>query len=397
MPNKRKILYIVTKSVWGGAQRYVYDLATNLPKDRFEAVVVTGGNGPLIEKLKGRNIRIIKLPGITKSINIFQEVKSLIYLGRIFTREKPDVVHLNSSKFGGLGAVAAFIYKITSNRLPVTIFTAHGWPFNEDRNFLTRIIIYFFSWFTAVFADIVINIAKTDYKQSLKFPLLASNKFIYIPNGIELSDQYFLSPAESRKNLELEKEQFIIGTIAELTKNKGLNYLIDGINQIKFEIKSLKHAQHRTAGFSAGCKIIIIGGGEDKEKLQNKIDSLELQNEISLVGFKQDAGKYLKGFDILVMPSIKEGLPYVVMEAMAAGLPIIASDVGGVPDLIEHGKNGLLVKTKDSTGMAEGLKKLIQNHEARISLGKEAKTRVKTNFRFRDMLTRTITLYEYTK
>lgn len=378
-------MYVITKSVWGGAQRYVYDLATNLPKDKFEAVVVTGGDGPLIDRLAKQKIRVINLPEVTKNINFWQELKSLFYLGKIFAREKPDILHLSSSKFGGLGALAGRIVALFTGRPKLVIFTAHGWPFNEDRNFLARYLTYFFSWLTAFFTDRTINIAKADYKQSLKFPLLPNSKFIYIPNGLGLNDQSFLPPAEARKILGLEEKQFSIGTIAELTKNKGLIYLIDAINLIRSGIKNLK------------LKVIIIGEGEDREKIQNRLGSLGLQEIIYPVGFRQDAGKYLKGFDVFVLPSIKEGLPYALMEAMAAGLPIIASDVGGVPDLIEHGRNGLLVKTKDSANLAETLNKLIKNQEIRLALGRKAKIKIETNFQLRDMLTKTITLYDSTQ
>ena len=378
----KKILYIITKSVWGGAQKYVYDLATNLPKDRFEAIVATGGNGLLIKKLEEQNIRVIRIPKVTKNINFLQELKSLFYLYKIFVREKPDVIHLNSSKLGGLGATTAFFYKITSNQLPVIIFTAHGWPFNEDRNFMARGIIYFLSWLTAFFADRVINITKTDYRQSLKFPLLSPNKFIYIPNGLKLNDRLFLPPAEARKILGINKENFIIGAITELTKNKGLGYLIDAINQIRIKNQKTK------------IKIIIIGKGEEQSKLKTQIKSLGLEHTIFLAGFKENAEKYLKGFDVFVMPSVKEGLPYALMEAMAAGLPIIASRVGGIPDLIEHEKNGLLVEPKDNLDLAQKLEKIIQKPENFKMLGLEAQKTIGTKFLFRDMLQKTIALYE---
>lgn len=394
MPNKKKVLYIVTKSVWGGAQKYVYDLATNLPKEKFDVVVVTGGNGPLVEKLKEKQIRVVSLYGVTKNVSFWQEAGTFFSLLKTLAEEKPDIIHLNSSKMGGLGALAALVYKLITphqnlrfgtghalNFKLLTVFTAHGWPFNEDRNLIAKNIIYFFSWLTALFANRVINITKADYKQALSFPLLKRDKFIYFPNGINPSDKRFLPRTEARKFLGLGKE-FVIGTIAELTKNKGLVYLTNAVNQIKFKVKNLK------------LKVIIIGDGEDREKIQDKITSLDLRDTIYLAGFIQDAEKYLKGFDIFALPSIKEGLPYTVMEAMAAGLPIIASDVGGIPDLIENGKSGLLVKAGDSADLADGLKKLVENHEISNALGKEAKVKIRTNFRFRDMLIKTLHLYE---
>ena len=380
MERGKKILYVVTKSVWGGAQKYVYDLATNLPQDKFEVAVVTGGNGPLLEKLENKQIRVIKLYGVTKNVNFLQEVESLFSLLKILKLEKPDIVHLNSSKLSGLGATAVFIYKLlTFNFGLSTVFTAHGWPFNEDRNFIARGVIYFFSWLTALLADRVINITKNDYKQSLKFILLPRNKFIYIPNGI--SEQNFMPRAEARKILGLGEKQFIIGTIAELTKNKGLCHFIDAVNQMKLQITNYK------------LQALIIGDGEDKEKIKNQIYSLALQNYVVLAGFIQNAERYLKAFDVFVLPSIKEGLPYVLLEAMAAGLPVIASRIGGVPDLIEHGKNGSLITPKDFWGLATELEKMMSSPEKYKRLGEEAEKTIRTKFLFRDMLQKTIILY----
>ena len=389
MLNRKKILYIITKSVWGGAQRYVYDLATNLPKDKFEATVVTGGEGPLIQKLEKQDIRVAKIPGVTKIVNIWQELKSLFYLYKIFVHEKPDVVHLSSSKFGGLGALAARLSSLVSRHSSLVIFTAHGWPFNEDRNFPARVLIYFFSWLTAIFSDRVINLTRNDYKQSLGFPLISKNKFVLIPNGVadEIS---FATPAEAKKYLaektgySPQETSFLIGTIAELTKNKGLTYLIDAINQIKLRATSHK------------LQAIFIGEGEERLKLETQIKSLGLENTIFLAGFMPDAAKYLPGFDVFVLPSIKEGLPYVLLEAMTAGLPIVASDVGGIPDLIEHEKSGLLVKLKDSFDLAQELKKIIQGPEKYKILGSEAQKTIRTKFQFHAMLTKTTYLYDKT-
>src|SRR3989344_3118896 len=98
---KKKILYVITKSVWGGAQRYVYDLATRLPREKFEVVVACGGDGFLIEKVRKAGIRVIQLPELARDVHIGRELKSLWSLARVFAREQPDIIHLSSSKTGG--------------------------------------------------------------------------------------------------------------------------------------------------------------------------------------------------------------------------------------------------------------------------------------------------------
>ena len=114
-----KILYVITKSNWGGAQRYVYDIATSLDKEMFDAVVACGGNGPLAIKLREAGIRVITIPLLQRDINIIKEFLSLFALIKIFNREQPDIIHLNSTKIGGLGAVAALAAKLLTDLILV--------------------------------------------------------------------------------------------------------------------------------------------------------------------------------------------------------------------------------------------------------------------------------------
>ncbi|MDO8564480.1 MAG: glycosyltransferase, partial [bacterium] len=149
MKSKTKILYVITKSNYGGAQRYVFDLATSLPKDECEAVVVLGAaqNGApvLQEKLHGAGVRTIFIPGLSRDISFLKELRVFRELMKVFKFEKPFVVHLNSSKAAGLGALAARLCGT-----PLIVFTVHGWPFFEERNPLSKLVIRLFSYITVL-------------------------------------------------------------------------------------------------------------------------------------------------------------------------------------------------------------------------------------------------------
>ncbi|MBI2121709.1 MAG: glycosyltransferase family 4 protein [Candidatus Sungbacteria bacterium] len=382
--DRRKILYVITKSNWGGAQRYVYDLATNLPQNRFEIAAATGGNGLLIQKLRKAGIRIIDIRSFQRDISILKEFMAFWHLFKVFLREKPDVIHLNSSKAGGIGAVAAFLYKlITNNWLLITIFTAHGWGFNEPRAHWQKFLIRIASRTAALFQDKIVVINNADYDAVRSF--IPPHKLSLIHNGIRRPE--FLPRREARKFLEekigrpLPSDTLTIGTIAELTKNKGLIYLIDAVNQIKTKNKRQK------------TKVIIIGEGEDRKMLEEKIKICNLQDTIFITGFIPDAEKYLTAFDIFVLPSLKEGLPYTLLEAMAAGLPAIATRVGGIPDIIQNNENGLMVPPSDPQALSTALKTLIENTVIRARLGKQANRTVKTKFTLNAMIEKTISLY----
>ena len=143
---KLKILFIITKSNFGGAQRYVYDIATHLPKDKFEATVALGGSGVLKDKLEATGIRTIALPDLERDISVVKEWRAFVNIFKAIKETEPDIVHLNSSKAGALGALAARLYnlflKLSKRDLQLgikIIFTAHGWAFKEKRNCYRKI------------------------------------------------------------------------------------------------------------------------------------------------------------------------------------------------------------------------------------------------------------------
>ncbi|NIT73939.1 glycosyltransferase family 4 protein, partial [candidate division KSB1 bacterium] len=141
---KKKVLYVITKSNFGGAQRYVYDLATNLPRAQYDVSVAAGGSGELIARLNEHHIPVITIERLGRDIRLLNEIVVFLKLVALFRRTRPDVVHLNSSKIGGLGALAARIYNMLPKGNPLKaesyklkakiIFTAHGWAFNEPRS-----------------------------------------------------------------------------------------------------------------------------------------------------------------------------------------------------------------------------------------------------------------------
>ena len=376
---KTKIMYAITKSNWGGAQRYVYDLATAISEDMFEVSVVAGGEGALIRKLRHIDIPVIQMPGLERDISMIGEIIALVRLFRIFLRERPAIIHLNSSKIGGTGAIAARIAGVFSGVRPYIVFTAHGWAFEEERPPWQKKIILFLSRIASYFQDAIIIISKHDFDMALKYGI-AEEKLSYIPLGISNID--FMSPKEAEGRLSSiigkKLEPPIIGTIAELTKNKGLPHLIQALFLLK---------QKRMA-FSC----VIIGSGEDEEAIQTMIAKNGLRDSVFLAGFIDDASSYLQCFDVFVLPSLKEGLPYVLLEAMEAGLPLIGTSVGGIPDIVHDGKNGLIVPPKNPSRLSHALEALISSKNIRRNFAIESKKR-RENFSFRAMLEKTLNLY----
>jgi glycosyltransferase involved in cell wall biosynthesis len=379
---KTKILYCITKGNWGGAQKYVFDLATSLPKDSYDISVLLGADGPLAQKLQTAGIQTIILGHLTRDINIFTDFFAFWRLFIIIKKERPDIIHLNSSKMGFMGSLVSRLLGIKR-----IIFTGHGWAFNEDRNKFQKKIIHLLHLLTIFFSHQTIAVSNQTKNQVSRSKYF-TKKIVVINNGLGEID--YLDKETARKLL-LEKlgqdnslsNRLWLGTISELHKNKGLKYIIEALYLIK--IKSPEDVELPI--------LMIIGDGEKKNKLQERINRYNLNDTVFLVGQIDEAQKYLKAFDIFTLTSITEALPYVILEAGKAGLPIIASNVGGIPEIINDMKDGILVRPKEPEEIVRVIEFLRDNPEKRLILGQNIQTRISTDFSQESMVKKTMELY----
>jgi glycosyltransferase involved in cell wall biosynthesis len=378
MANTRKrALYVITKSVWGGAQRYVFDMATNLPGQDFEPAVAAGGGGELIKRLQTAGIPVYNIRSFQKSVNPLKDLSAFFELYKIYNTFRPTIIHTNSSKAGGIAAVAAFLYRITSGNHVQCVFTVHGWAFLETwRPAWQRYLIRIASTLTCMLSDIVIVISRHDKEAAAQYNIAAESKVTLIPNGIRPAS--FLPRASAQRELFQNEFPLVLGVIAEWTENKGLAHLIDAMPAILKEFP--------------GVKLCLLGWGDLISNLRFKISDLKLEKNIFLIS-KNPAAPYLKAFDIFVLPSLKEGLPYTLLEAGLAELPVVAARVGGVPDIIEHKKNGLLVEPSSASQLAEAITRLLYNKRLREKMGKNNKAIVYSKFSLTKMIGNTILCY----
>lgn len=376
---QKSILYIITKSVWGGAAKYVCDLATNLPKDEFKVAVAAGRQGKLAEKIVKAKIPYFEIINFQRQISFFREFFAFFEILSLLFQLKPDVVHVNSSKAGGLVGVTAWIYKIFSKQKPRLIFTAHGWAFSEDRSKLQIILIKIISKITALFYHKIICVSEYDRQTALKNRIASARKLITIHNGIDIEAISFLSREEAQKKLINKTSPLVIGTIAEWTKNKGLKYLLEAILEIVPSIETIP-------------EIILIGSGENPDK--EEIHKLVASKNIHLIEFVENADSYLKAFDIFILPSIKEGLPYVVLESVFAETPVITTNVGGIPEIFGEKADEFLVQPKNSHQLAERISYFINNLETVRNQTKEVKQKILIEFSLKRMVKKTKSLYK---
>lgn len=361
-----KILYIITKSNWGGAQRHVFDLAVAMKAKNHDVYVALGGEGLLKQKLESAGIYTFPISTLGRDISVSKDASSFKEIFDVIKNKKPDIVHLHSPKAGGLGALAGRILRVKK-----IIYTVHGWTFNETRPLHQKLGIILVSWITMLLTHKTILLSAREYTQALHFPWV-KERLSLIPLGIK--PPVFMSVDGAKQFLgkmiglsvqDLNKKT-VVGTIAELHPNKGLTYLV---NAMKSVVQSLPNTI---------C--IIIGDGQEKENLRALIQEKKLENNIFMTGYVDNASEYLKAFNVFILPSLKEGLPYAILESGCASLPVVSTTVGGIPEMIEDMKSGILIQPKSVRELSHAISYMVEHPEDRRKFGSTLKEQVVSKF-----------------
>ncbi|MEY2665745.1 MAG: hypothetical protein RLZZ480_850 [Candidatus Parcubacteria bacterium] len=372
-----KIIFLITKSNFGGAQKYVYELALETKARGFSVLVACGGTGEkkaglglMATKLTEAGITVIPIPHFMRNVSIDDDITAFFEVRRLLREERPDVLHVTSSKAGAIGALAGRLVG-TKN----IIFTSHGLTVDEVwRPFWQRVLIYIGTWLTLSFAHSSIMISRETYERARAMPGMR-RKVFFIKNGVSPVDFYTRDEAQKELELTIPPGHTVIGGIGELHPNKNWSAAINTV-----------------AHLPSTTHLVIIGSGEEYDSLHLHIDKLGLQNRVHLLGYVPDAVRYLKAFDIFLLPSKKEGLPYVLLEAGLAGLPVVASDLPGNRDIIESGTHGFLVEPTVKM-LATSIEMLIRDEGMRRRLGSALQERVMEDFSIHHMTDETFSLY----
>ena len=372
---KKKILFLITKSNWGGAQRYVYDLATNLPKDEFDVSVALGGDGILKENLETAGIRVLPIKGLQRDISFRKELLSFWEIAHLIRDEDPDIFHVNSSKAGFIGAVLGRILGV-----PRVIFTAHGWAFNEDRSTISKLFVGFFHWLTVISSHTTIAVSH-GMKAQMKWPWTqAKMQVVHLGRTISaMKDK-----AEARREIAEYAPKLAasndtwIGCIGELHPIKRHPLSITAVKTLLSDFPTLK--------------LVIVSGGELYEELQNMLEKEGLEEHIFLTGAIPEAARLLKAFDVFVLPSKSESFGYVLLEAGQAKLPVVSTETGGITDLITSGENGLLVPVDDQESLTNALRTVLSDQTLATELAAEHHRRMGT-ITVEKMVRETIAVY----
>ena len=361
---------MIDKPFLGGGQKALLLLAKNLDRRRFEVFVSSAPEGPLVEEVEKYGIPHLPIP-IRKrwKAGLLKEISAVL------REHKIDILHTHGGIAGLYGRYAA-----RSAEIPVVVHTLHGIHYLHYRNILLRYASVLLEKLFSRTTDALIFVGSSDLQRGKRLKLAAEEKMFLIHNGVEfpLAPGQGCTKAEDTAWLKALGSP-IVGTIARLHRQKGIAYLLQAAPRIERIFPEFR--------------IVIIGNGPLRLKLERMAQRLKLSKIVHFLGERDDAISLLSCFDVFVLPSLWEGLPFVLIEAAIQQRPIVATEVDGVPEIIEHGRTGLLVPPKDPEALAEAVIRLLHDMSLATDISAEAARVVPSRFPLSEMVEKTQALY----
>ncbi len=340
----------------GGPARQAIELSARLAGPDWRTVLAYGRVEPHEEDLERcaqeRGLVLEFIPELARPIRPLTDLRAFLRILGLLRREKPQVVHTHKSKAGALGRLAAVLAGV-----PVIVHTYHGHVLQGYFNPLVNRIFRFIEAFLARFTDRIVVLTKSQREELLAMGIGHPEQYAVIPSGVDLEP--FLSAdtlrGELRRELGISPTTPIIGIIGRLVPIKRHEDFLMAAKLI--------------AGDAPECRFLVVGDGERRGELEDLAYRLRLQDKVLFLGSRTDMPRVCADLDMAVLSSTNEGLPMALIEAMAAGKPVVATRVGGVPDLITDGKNGILVEPERPEKLARAIQDLLDNPALAGKLG----------------------------
>lgn len=359
-----KIVFCITRmDEYGGAQVHLRDLCLWMKGQGHDVTVLSGRLGIIADQLQAQNIRCILIPDMERTIHCIKDIKAFIQIREKLKQVCPDIVACHSSKAGLLGRLAAKSCGLS------TVFTAHGWAFTNGISLHVRLIYIVLERLASFFSDKIITVSDFDKNLALKYHVASPEKIITIHNGVA-SDQ------EKFPDRELNKKPIKLIMVARVGAQKDHALLLKALTQC----------------MDLSWTLDLVGGGDYKSLLNFAQDN-GLISRVRFLGERDDVTTLLRQSDIFLLISNWEGFPISILEAMQAGLPVIASDVGGVQEAVFSGQTGVVVPPGDESALVSAIRDLICNGEKRLRWGKKGQEIFLKDFTFSSMAQKTFSVY----
>ena len=349
-----RVLHIITRLDVGGSTENTLLSVTRMPRDEFASGLVSGRTVEpppgMAEELALARVPWIHLTRLRRPVHPLLDCLALRDLGRAIRSLRPDLVHTHSSKAGFLGRLAA-----RRARVPHIVHTPHGHVFHGYfAGPLTRLFIGL-ERIAAPWTDRIVTLSEAEARDHLRRGIGVPGQFVTIPSGVDLA------PLAIARPTPLVSGGPVVAAVARLVPVKGFHYLVDAAPEV------LRRCP--------GARFLIVGDGERRAALEARTRAAGLTDRITFTGFREDVASVMAAADLVVLPSINEGMGRVLVMAMALGKPIVATRVGGVAELLGEGEAGLLVPPRDAGALAQAISSLLGDGSRAKALGEAGRRR----------------------
>ena len=383
------IAFIVTRAdSIGGAQIHVRDMTYRLLADSHRVSVLTGSEGPLTDILHDAGVEVRILSHLVRPMNPFKDLLAILETRRALQDLKPDLLSTHTAKAGFVGRVAAWTLGIPS------IFTVHGWQFAEGISPFQRLVVEGLERFTAKICRKIITVSEYDRELALRRKVVPPEKMITIHNGMpDVPKELvrWLSHNEDDSSLPLHKRESASLDAPTMRPLSPVRLIMVARLQPQKDHPTLFRALAELT--DRNWTLELVGDGPDREALQSLARELEVADRVIFSGQRLDVPQRLKDSDVFVLATRWEGFPRSILEAMRAGLPVVATDVGGCRESVVDGETGFLVPREDPVQLRDRLRLLIDSPELRVQMGQKGRKRFEENFTFEGMYERTVAVY----
>jgi glycosyltransferase involved in cell wall biosynthesis len=344
---KPRLLVLITLAEPGGAQESVSLLLPALV-ERFDVTLAAHGSGPLSESAREAGVPFVELRHVRRPINPWHDLLGLIELFRLCRRLRPDIVHAHSSKAGALGRLAAALAGV-----PIRVFTVHGWAFGAYEGLQGRCYLSLERWLSRLTTSVVcVSVAVREL--GLAARACQPGQTVVIHNAVD------------------------VASFPELRRGPGSPRVIS-VGRFAFP-KDFDTLASALARIRLDYRAVLVGDGPELLQVSAALRRHGLIPRVELLGARRDVPHLLASADIFVLSSRSEGFPVSILEAMAAGLPVLASDVGGVAEAVVDGETGSLVPAGDAAALARALERLLADPALRSRLGERGRERARRFF-----------------
>ena len=362
-----KILRVIARLNMGGPALHVAYLTAGLRKRGYDTTLVAGslarGEDSMAFVADERDVEVVRIDELGREISPLRDLVATLRLARLIRRERPDILHTHTAKAGTVGRVAAQL--AGRHKPPIVVHTFHGHVlrgyFGPLRSSLFRLLEHWLARRTT--ALIAVSPQVRDDLVALR--VAPAERFAVIRLGIEL-DERVAGPQdgrlESRRYLGIPPDRFAVGWIGRMTAVKRTDDVLVAFKQL------------RDGGVDA-C-LCMVGDGPDRVQLERRAHELGVVKDTLFLGYQEEVAPFYAAFDALVLPSSNEGTPVSAIEALAAGRPVVATRVGGVPDVVQEGEDGFLVEPGATDELADRLARLAHDPELRERMGRAGRERV---------------------